>query len=118
MSRPAAASAEVPITPPLLELIRQTEGKAKRRLALEGQAAQAALAAAEHRACEMIAAAEADGQRQGADQYQAALAEAEAEAQSIVTEARAQAEFIQRVGAQRSGAAVQRVVALVGEVHS
>jgi len=117
MDRPHAASAGAANTTPLLEVIRQTEGKGQRRLAVEGEAAHEALAAAERRAHEMITAAEAEGQRQGEEQCQAALAEAEAQAQEIVQQARAQAELLQKVGVQHLPAAVQRVVALVAEVH-
>ncbi len=114
--RAVAAAAEADSTP-LLEAIRLKEREVKRRLAVEAEAAQAALGTAERQAREIVAAAEADGRREGEQQSQMAQAEADAEAQALVARADAEAERLQQAGAQRMEAAVQRAVALVSEVR-
>ena len=59
---------------PLLEVIRRQEAEIKRRLAAQREAGEAVLAEAEHRAREMLIAAEAEGRRVGEAQRQAAQA--------------------------------------------
>ncbi len=101
-----------------LEVIRRKEAEIKRRLAAQREAGEVALAEAEHRAREMLIAAEAEGRRAGETQRQAALAAAEGEAQSIIARALAEAERLQRVGQQPIAAAVARAVELViGGAH-
>jgi len=103
---------------PLLEVIRRQEAEIKRRLAAQREAGEAVLAEAEHRAREMLIAAEAEGRRAGEAQRQAAQAVAEGEAQSIVARAQAEAERLQRVGQQSIAAAVAGAVELViGSAH-
>jgi vacuolar-type H+-ATPase subunit H len=113
MGQRVGKAARADASPPLLETIRRKEAEVKRRLAVEDEAAQARLVEAEHRACALIAAAEAEGQREGGLQRQRALAEAEHEASALLAQARAEAERLQRVGAEQMEAAVQQAVALM-----
>ncbi len=102
----------------LLEVIRRREADIKRRLAAQREAGAAVLADAERRAREMLTAAEAEGQRVGEAQRQAAQAAAEGEARSIIAQAQSEAERLQRVGQQPIAAAVARAVEMViGGAH-
>jgi vacuolar-type H+-ATPase subunit H len=117
MSGRAVPSAGDPEITPLLEAIRRKEGEVKRHIAAEIEAARDALAAVECQAREVIAAAEADGERAGSQQRQVAQAQAEAKAQAIGAQARAEAELLQRVGSPRMEPAIQLAVAMVSEVR-
>jgi len=97
----------------LLEAIRRKEAEVKRRLAAEHQAAEAALAEAEQRARELIAAGEAEGWRQGEAERQAAQAEAEREAEAIIAQARAEAEALERAAAAWLAVATARALEIV-----
>ncbi len=102
----------------LLEIIRRREADIKRCLAAQREAGAAILADAERRAREMLIAAEAEGQRAGEAQRQAAQAAAEGEARSIIAQAQAEAERLQRAGQQPIAAAVARAVEMViGGAH-
>lgn len=98
---------------PLLEVIRRKEAEAKRQLAAEREAVEAALAEAERRARDLLAAAEVEGQRAGEAGRQAVLAEAERNAQAIVAQAQAEAEMLQRAGERQMVAAVARAFEIV-----
>lgn len=97
----------------LLEVIRRKEGEVKRQLAAEREAVELVLAEAERRARDLLIAAEMEGRRAGEAQRQAAQAETECEAQSIVARAQAEAEHLQRVGEQSIAAAIARAVEIV-----
>ena len=98
---------------PLLEAVRRKEAEVKRRLAAEYETAQVALAEAEQQARERVTTAKADGWREGNAQRQAAQAEAEREAEAILSQACHEAEALQRVGAGRMEAAVRRAIEIV-----
>jgi vacuolar-type H+-ATPase subunit H len=104
-------------SPPLLEIIRRKEAEVKRRLVVEGEAAQARLEEAERHACALIAAAEVTGREEASRQRQQVLAEAEREAQTIIAQAQAEAELLQRVGAEQMRSAICQAAALVIEVR-
>ncbi len=102
----------------VLEVIRRKEAEIKRRLAVQREAGEGLLAAAERRASDMLIAAEAEGRSTGEAQRQAARVAAEDEAQSIVARAQTDVERLQRVGQQSIAAAVARAVDLViGGAH-
>jgi vacuolar-type H+-ATPase subunit H len=117
MKRYAATAADGTPSTPLLEAIRRAEAEAKRRLTLEGEAARIALAEAERRAQEVIAAAEIEGREEGARLREQAQARVEAEAQAIMDQARAEAKLLQRAGALAMEAAIAQAVATVIEVR-
>ncbi len=96
-----------------LEAIRRQEAEIKRRLAAQREAGEVILAEAERRAREMLLAAEVGGRRAGEIQRQAAQAAVEDEAQSIVTQAQAEAERLLQIGRPSIAAAVARAVELV-----
>lgn len=117
MSGRAATAANETAPIPPLEAIRRKEGEVKRRLVLEAEAARAELEAAERRAQDIIAAAEAEGRDEGEQQRRTAVAQADEGAEAIIAQARAQAELLQRVSAQRMDTAIQQVVTLLSEVR-
>lgn len=105
-------------SPPLLETIRRHEAEIKRRLAAERQAVDSYLAGVEQSSRQLVAAAEAEGAREGEAQRQALGAQAEREAEAIVAQAYAEAERLKRVGAERMAPAAARAVAIViGGAH-
>jgi vacuolar-type H+-ATPase subunit H len=101
---------------PLLEIIRRKEAEVKRRLAGEREAAEAALAQAKQQAREIIAAAEAAGQRTGQDQYRAIMAEADRESESLVAQARAEAQCLLQVGQEQMETAIARAIQVIVDV--
>ena len=100
---------------PLLELIRRKEAEVKRRLASEREAAQESIAEAERKARELAAVAEVEGQREGEAQRLAARVEVEREAATIVSQAHAKAETLQRTGEVWLEAAIARAVKFIVE---
>ena len=113
MTSPIATYDPAPAPLPLLEVIRRKEAEVKRRLAAEREAAQAAQAAAERQARELVVAAEAEGRCQGEAERQAARSEAEHEATAIVAQAHARAKLLQRGGEEHLEAAIARAVKLM-----
>lgn len=106
-------------TPSLLDSIRHQEAEVKRHLAAERLAAQTALTQAEQRARELVAAADAEGQHEGAAQRQLAQHEAENTSKAMVAQARLEAERLRRQGEAQLDAAITRAIEIVlGGAHA
>lgn len=98
---------------PLLDAIRHVEAEVKRRLAAERLAAQLTITQTEQHAHELVAAAEADGQREGEAQRRQAQHDAERLGEALVASARLEAERLHRLGEAQLNTAITRAIEIV-----
>jgi vacuolar-type H+-ATPase subunit H len=102
---------EIELSP--LDQIRQTEGEVTRKVAAAREAAEQILENARQQAEKIKHNAREAGAREGQGLYKTTIARAEEEARALVTEAKFQAERLQRRGQQRLKNGVACSVSLV-----
>ena len=96
-----------------LDLIRQAEAEAIRRVVAARKAADQTLAVAQAQAADLKRQAAQTGQRDGQAQYQEIISQAEQEARVILAQARNQAQHLRQNGNLRMDDAVCRAVAII-----